>query len=188
MADDRVVTALPAAGASKLDVMSPLEPPDSHHLQAAQGWLVLGNATEANAELEEISAEHRAHPDVLQIRWQIYAKVQKWDACLDIATALTKTVPERRFGWIHRALSLHKLDRTAEAREVLLSVIGKFDPNPTLPYYLACFCCRLGHVEEAKDWLERAFKATASAQELDRLKMRALDDKDLEPLWRQIGQ
>ncbi len=168
--------------------MNLLEPPDSHHLQSAQGWLELGNATEANAELEKIAAENRAHPDVLQIRWQIYAKAQKWDACLDLATALTKTVPERRFGWIHQALSLHKLNRTAEAREVLLSVLTKFEANATIPYYLARFCCKLGQVEEAQSWLEKAFKAVARTQELDRLKLRALDEPDLEPLWRRIGQ
>lgn len=164
------------------------EPPDSHHLAAAEGWLELGNANEANAELENISAEHRSHPDVLQIRWQIYAKAKKWDACLDIAKALTKIVPERRFGWIHRALSLHKLNRTGEARELLLTVIDKFDLNATIPYYLACFCCRLGRLEEAKDWLEKAFKATANQADLARLKLRALDDPDLEPLWKDIGQ
>jgi hypothetical protein len=34
--------------------MNLLEPPDSTHLQAAQGWLDLGNHIEANEELEEI--------------------------------------------------------------------------------------------------------------------------------------
>ena len=34
--------------------MKPLEPPDSLHLQAAQGWLELGNHIEANEELEKM--------------------------------------------------------------------------------------------------------------------------------------
>jgi len=51
-----------------------LEPPDSLHLQAAQGGLDLGNHVEANEELERITPQLRAHPDVLQVRWRIYRR------------------------------------------------------------------------------------------------------------------
>ena len=51
--------------------MKPPEPPDSQHLEAAQGWLDLGDHVEANEELEHIEAKNRAHPDVLQVRWRI---------------------------------------------------------------------------------------------------------------------
>src|ERR1017187_3279090 len=49
-------------------LMKPLEPPDSHHLSAAIGWLGLGNWREANEELEKITSELRGHPDVLEVR------------------------------------------------------------------------------------------------------------------------
>ena len=67
-----------------------LEPPDSHHLLAAQGWLELGSPIEANEELEQIAPQLRAHPDVLEIRWQIYAKEKKWEACVDVAAAIVQ--------------------------------------------------------------------------------------------------
>jgi hypothetical protein len=51
-------------------MIQPLEAPDSIHLQAAEGWIVLGNYAEANDELEQIAAANRAHPDVLQLRWR----------------------------------------------------------------------------------------------------------------------
>ena len=86
-----------------------LQPPDSIHLQAAEGWVGLGDFAAANEELEQISAANCAHPNALQLRWRIYAHAGKWDACLDIATTLTRMTPERRFGWIHRAHSLDKL-------------------------------------------------------------------------------
>jgi hypothetical protein len=35
--------------------VTPIEPPDSLHLLAAQGWLELGNHLEANEELEKIT-------------------------------------------------------------------------------------------------------------------------------------
>jgi Tfp pilus assembly protein PilF len=57
--------------------MKPLEPPDSLHLQAAQGWLELGNHAEAEAELDNITASSREHPDVINVRWGIYAAAKK---------------------------------------------------------------------------------------------------------------
>jgi hypothetical protein len=56
--------------------VKPLDPPDSLHLRAAQGWLELGDHLEANSELDKITAFLRSHPDVLELRWQIYAKAK----------------------------------------------------------------------------------------------------------------
>ena len=39
--------------------MTALEPPDSLHLQAAEGWLGLGDYAAANDELEQIAAANR---------------------------------------------------------------------------------------------------------------------------------
>ena len=58
--------------------MTPLTPPNSIHLEAAQGWLELGNHQEAFDELEEIEPELRGHPDVLELRWYIYQRAEKW--------------------------------------------------------------------------------------------------------------
>src|ERR1051326_1329281 len=82
------------------EIMQPHQRPDSLHLGAAKGWLELGNHLEANEELEKITAKLRAHPDVVELRLQIYAKEKKWDACLDIAKAITELAPERAFGWL----------------------------------------------------------------------------------------
>jgi len=68
--------------------MKPLEPPDSMHLNAAEGWLELGNHPEANEELEKVTPSLRAHPDVLATRWHIYAHARNWGACVDIAAAI----------------------------------------------------------------------------------------------------
>jgi len=92
--------------ASTLLPVPPLQPPDSMHLEAAQGWLELGNHEEANEELELIDAPLRSHPDVLEVRWGIYAKVENWELCENIGPALVKLAPERTTGWIHRLLRL----------------------------------------------------------------------------------
>jgi hypothetical protein len=72
-------------------------PPSARlHLLAAEGWLELGNPHEANKELEKIAPGLRVHPDVLEMRWQIYAAAERWDACLDLAVAVVKLDPRRR--------------------------------------------------------------------------------------------
>ena len=46
--------------------MQELEPPDTHRLAAAIGWLELGNVSEARTEIETFPAELTDHPDVLE--------------------------------------------------------------------------------------------------------------------------
>lgn len=95
--------------------MKPLGPPASLHLRAAQGWLELGNHAEAKQELERIAPDLRAHPAVLEVRWEICAKAKQWDVALEIASSLVRVVPDHPLGWVHRFFCLHELERTAEA-------------------------------------------------------------------------
>lgn len=164
-------------------MIPPLQPPDSFHLEAAQGWLELGSHLEANEELEKITPELRAHPQVLEVRWQIYAVAKKWEAALDIASALIQSIPEHQAGWVHRSHCLHELHRTQEARDNLLRVVDKFSADFIIRYNLACYECQLGRLEQAKHWLEKAFELG----DVKAMKLAALDDPDLQPLWKQIG-
>jgi len=153
------------------------------HLQAAQGWFELGDHLEADEELEQMSPQNRAHPAVLEVRWAIYAAAKKWEAALDIAATFIQLAPEYLFGWLHRSFALHELKRTAEARDNLLIALDKFPDESILRYNVACYECQLGRLEQAKHWLKKAFKMGNAR----RMKLAALEDPDLEPLWKQIG-
>jgi tetratricopeptide (TPR) repeat protein len=166
--------------------MKALEPPDSHYLQAACGWLGLGDVAEAEAELAQISPSLRRHPEVLQVRWQLHARREEWPVCLDLAKSLTQIAPERRFGWIHLAFSLHRLSRTREALEILLYALDMFEPNATMAFYLSRCCCRLGRMFEGRTWLEKAFALVQQADERRRLKEQAIAEPDLAPLRAEI--
>jgi tetratricopeptide (TPR) repeat protein len=159
--------------------MKPLDLSDSRYLKAAVGWLELGNWSEANEELERITPGLRAHPDVLRVRYDVYAKAKKWEMAAEIAQALCRILPGDSFGWIQLAYSLHELRRTKEALNVLLPVADKFPTEVTIPYNLACYTCQLGQDDEARRWLEKAF-AIGDAKEL---KLAALNDPDLRRLW-----
>jgi hypothetical protein len=89
--------------------MQPLVPPDSFHLSAAIGWLGLGNWQEANEELEKIAPTLRFRPDVLAIRYEIYAKAAKWDIAAEIAHTLTRFQPLEADFWIWRGYSTRRM-------------------------------------------------------------------------------
>jgi tetratricopeptide (TPR) repeat protein len=167
-----------------VQMITPLQAPDTMHLQAAQGWFELGDHVEASGELEMISAQNRAHPGVLEVRWAIYAAAKKWEAALEITATFIQLAPEHSFGWLHRSFSLHELNRTAEARDNLLSVLDKFPDESILRYNVACYECQLGRLEQAKSWLEKAFKMGNPR----RMKLAALHDPDLQPLWKHTGE
>jgi tetratricopeptide (TPR) repeat protein len=162
--------------------MPPLQPPDSHHLSAAQGWLELGNHLEANAELEGIAASNRTHPDVLDLRWQVYAAAKKWQQCAEIALASMKIAPGRADGWIHRSFALHEMKQTQHAYDNLLPVASNFPGDWTIPYNLACYCAQLGRLDECKAWFKKAM-----AVDEQTVKRAAIGDPDLKPLWDSMG-
>ena len=140
-----------------------LEPPDKFYVVAAQGWLELGDHIAANDELEKVSARLRAHPDVLDVRWQIYARAEKWEASADSAQAIIKLDPNRPDAWIHRSYAFHELGRTQAAFDQLLPVADNFPKVWTIAYNLSCYCARLGRMDESQEWLKRAMAIDENA-------------------------
>ena len=95
---------------------------------------------------------------------------------------LVKEWPGEPTGWIDRSFALHELDRTQDAFENLLSVVGQFETISTLPYNLACYACQLGDHADAMNWF---LKARDVDDGQDWLKI-ALADPDLEPIRDEI--
>ena len=155
-----------------------LEPPDSHHLRAAIGWLELGNHVEAGIEISRIAPEKLDHPDVLEIRWSVCAAGQSWDAGKSVAEKLVERAPERASGWIHRAYSIRrsKDGGLEKAWDVLRPAFERFPEEPIIPYNLACYAALFERADEAWDWL---LKAAAVSRDKKTIKHMALADPDL---------
>lgn len=166
--------------------MRPLSATDQRYFDAAQGWLALGDYISANDELENITPLFRAHPEVLAVRYQVYAKAEKWDGAFEIARTLVEQLPDDSFGWIHQAHALRRMDGggVKAAWDALLPAADKFPTEPTIPFNLACYSCQLGNLSEARDWLRKAIDLGGGKE----IKERALDEPDLEPLWGKIGE
>ena len=164
--------------------MKPLEPPESFHLSAAVGWLELGSHLEANEELEKITPQLQVHPDVLTVRWQIYAKGEQWAGAFEIARTLVEQVPDESFGWIHQAYALRRMPGGGinQAWDALLPAADKFPKEALIPYNLSCYASQMGQLDQAKQWLQRAIELSDPMQ----IKLMALSDPDLQPLWKII--
>ena len=103
--------------------------------------------------MELIDAPLCSHPDVMEVRWGIYAKVTDWETCLHIAKAMVKLDSQRFTGWINRSFALHELKRTQEACDQLHEGLYRFRDESLIWYNLACYACVLGDKARArKSW------------------------------------
>jgi predicted Zn-dependent protease len=147
-------------------------------LEAAKGWYLLGNLREANCELDALPATVQTHPDVLEVRFAIYAKAQHWPVCMEISAAMLELAPERPTSWLNSAFTLHRLKQTESAWTSLRNVADRFPHVPSIPYSLACYACCLGRLNESRELLEQAIKLGGRP-----LREQALQESDLKPLW-----
>jgi tetratricopeptide (TPR) repeat protein len=155
---------------------------DRFHLNAASGWLGLGDFGSAVEELRQISAPMQEHPEVLLARCEIHFTSEQWEPLLPIADKLIRQFPKLDIVWINRSYALHELKRTQEAFDALLPAAEKFPKRWIVRYNLACYCSQLGRAEEAMRWLEQTMTLAGKKK----IKAMALDDPDFEPLREQI--
>lgn len=168
------------------EMMRLLEPPDTHYLSAALGWLGLGNVGEAKAELARLSPEAQGHPDALEAGWLVCAEEERWGEGLKVARQLLLCAPERASGWLHAAYALRRVPEGGLRRawEALLPAFEKFPDEPIIAYNLSCYACQMNRLESARSWFKRAL----ALGERCAVKQMALADPDLEPLWGEIRE
>ena len=157
---------------------------ERRYLEAAEGWLMLGDPLEAHEELEHITGENGYHPAVLAMRWQVYAASGWWEAAYVVAKALCEFAPYSAEAWICQANTLRQCRGISDAWNTLLGVVSRFPADPVIRYNLACYAAQMGLMEESCGWLVQAFEMEESMQ----LKLAAIYDPDLQPLWEKIGR
>ncbi len=164
--------------------MEELEPPDTHHLSAALGWMELGNCTEARADLAKVSAALALHPAVLEVSWTVYAAEKDWAKALETAERLVQCAADHASGWLHRAYAMRRAPGGGlqAAWDALIPAVDRFPKEPTIPYNLACYACQLEKLDEARRWFQRALGVGEKAK----LKSMGASDPDLRPLWGEI--
>ena len=118
--------------------IKPLDAKDGFHLQAAEGWLGLGDVESAINELKEVSPAEHKHPAVLSVRYQIHAQAKQWDEAVAVANDLMKLLPDEPFVWINLAYATRRKTGGSipEAKEILLTRNRNF---PGIIYFLTIF-------------------------------------------------
>jgi len=166
--------------------MKPLEPPDSHYLSAAAGWLGLGSVAEAGAELEKIAPQFQSHPDVLAVRFDLHAQSKQWGAAAEIAGKLTDLEPRQPGAWISLAYATRRKagGGIPAARAILIQAQREFPKEAIIAYNLACYDCQLGDLIAAKAWLDKA----CHLGDVHKIKRMARQDPDLKPLWPELRE
>ena len=156
--------------------------PDEHRdlskrLNAAIGYLNLGMAEEAWAELEAIDAGHRGILEVLKIRLEVCRALSSWELMAEIADRLHKAEPDDPGHPIDLAFAIRRVRGEDEAAAVLERARELFPQEPLLPYNLACYRAVRGRVAEARQLLAEAFSMDAS------LRVTSSRDPDLVGVW-----
>ena len=159
--------------------------PDTFHVRAAEGWLELGDTISATSELENISPKFRDHPAVLLMRCEIYQAEDRWEGVHLVADRLVWTYPDMAAGWILRSFALHEMRLTQRAYDLLVPGADRFPNRPAFQYNLACYACQLGKLDEA---MSRLQKAMEFSEKKKAIKLDAMDDPDLQPLWDKIRE
>ena len=88
---------------------------------------------------------------------------------------------DRAASCVHKAYSLRRANDggVEKAKAVLLEAAKLFPDDDMIQYNLACYCAQLGQLDAAKEYLGKSCELGDAAQ----IKLRALDDEDLKPLW-----
>jgi len=126
-------------------------------LLAAQGYLELGMAEEALAELASVSPPECTDPDVLELRLHVLMQAKRWDEALATAEELLRLDPVAAPAYIHGAFALHELGRTREARDFLQKGPEALRKDPTFHYNIGCYEAVLGNRDAALQSLRESF-------------------------------
>ena len=152
---------------------------EEHHriLLAAQGYCELAMFEDALNQLAGLPLEEQQHASTVEMRLIVLMQAKRWKDALAAGRRLTEIAPEKNTGYIHSAFCLHELGQTEAARSLLLSGPESLHHEPVFHYNLACYECVLGHLEEARQHLERSVQLDKKFRDY------AKTDPDLKPLW-----
>lgn len=128
------------------------------HIEAAKGYLWLGMPQEAMEEIKSLDFGHRYKPEVLELTVAIHMSQKRWMNGLVLARTMCDRFPLSGKPFLLTALCLDSLDRTEEARDVLLSAPSSLRRKAELHYNLFRFEMKLGNKDSARRYLKRALE------------------------------
>jgi Flp pilus assembly protein TadD len=125
-------------------------------LRAAAGWLELGLADEALAELAMLPAEAQVLRAPLEIKLAAQMERGQWNIASETARLLCLKAEDEPEFFLRAAYCLHETGDTLAARDQLLRGPKKLFEIPVFHYNLACYLWTLGDADRAREHLTRA--------------------------------
>jgi len=127
------------------------------HLDYALGYIGLDLLAEARAELALIKPADRETPEVLSVEIELAMAKSAWPRVITLAAKVTREAPELERPWIAWAYALREQNHIGDAYDILIMAEEAVEkPSPLFDYNLACYCCLMGDLSEARRRLKRA--------------------------------
>lgn len=142
----------------------------------AEGYLTLGLKAEAAEALGEINGKERDATPVLAMWLAVYCDRGEWAPAAKAGAVLCEREPNEPAHWIQWAYATRRHAGLAQAREILMRGVGLHPREAVFHFNLACYEAQLGHLDDARAFLETACGLDESFSEL------AKTDADLEPI------
>ena len=102
-------------------------------IAVAEGWLLLGNADEAQRELEKLSYQDRHYPEALRVGVRIALALRLPEEALDRAAKLAGREPQNPGSWhLLLQVALDGCGRTDWALRILREAVIHLPENPEL--------------------------------------------------------
>lgn len=125
-------------------------------LQAASGWLELGLADEALAEIRTLPANARIQRRALELTLAAQMTCKEWNPAADTARLLCLKAANEPVFFLSAAFCLHETGDTLAACNWLLRGPKSLLDMPVFHYNIACYLWTLGHASRARSHLRRA--------------------------------
>ncbi|MBC8041267.1 MAG: hypothetical protein H7Y06_12045 [Opitutaceae bacterium] len=156
--------------------MSPLSVHTRRQLGYAEGYLQLGLKAEAAEALGEITGGDREATPVLAMRLTVHAERAEWAKASKVGAVVCEREPNVPDFWIQWAYAVRRHAGLPQAREILIRGVGLHPREAVFHFNLACYEAQLGHLDDARAFLDTACGLDESFTEL------AKTDPDLAPL------
>lgn len=156
--------------------MKPLTVHTRRQLGYAEGYLQLGLKAEAAKALGEITGEDNDATPVLAMRLAVHAERAEWAKAAKVGAVVCEREPNTPGFWIQWAYAVRRHKGLPQAREILIRGVGLHPREAVFHFNLACYEAQLGHLDDARAFLETACGLDESFTEL------AKTDPDLTPL------
>ncbi len=136
--------------------------PGEHFLSAAEGWLDLGMAAEAMAELKSVPLASRRDARFLALMHRTLVAQGQWEDALLFANRWTQRLPNDPDSWIALASTLEKVPvphgGLQAAWDVLRPRVDTFPEDGRFPVKLASYAIHLNRPRQAEEWLAMVMK------------------------------